>query len=61
MHVAGVLLIFSGWLIALTALAVLHATSIRMTFLSAGIVVEVLGLALLASAYRADVRWKSER
>ena len=61
MRVAGILLMFSGWLIALTSLALLQADTMRMAFLSAGILVEVLGLALAAYAYRADALWESER
>jgi hypothetical protein len=61
MRVAGVLLMFSGWLIALTSLAVLQADAMRLSFLSAGILVEVLGMALVAYAYRADALWESGR
>jgi len=61
MRIAGILLMFSGWSIALTALAVLQAAAMRVGFLSAGGLVAVLGLGLMAYAYRVDARWESER
>ena len=52
LRVIGCVLMFSGWLIALAALALLARFGQRCTFVGAGMAVEVLGLALLAQSYR---------
>jgi hypothetical protein len=45
------LLLLSGWLIVLAALVMLSAFAQRAAFITAGIGVEVLGLALLTHSY----------
>ncbi len=51
MKAAGLLLMPSGWIIALTALAILGSGPARGAFALAGVAVEMLGLALLARAH----------
>ena len=51
MKIAGLLLLVSGWLLALSALALLAAGPARNAFVGAAIAVEALGLVLLARAY----------
>ncbi len=51
MKLIGCLLLLSGWLIALAALAMLASFAQRAAFVAAGMGVEALGLALLAQAY----------
>ncbi len=50
MKAAGLLLMPSGWIIVLSALALLGAGPARGAFALAGVAVEALGLALLARA-----------
>jgi hypothetical protein len=47
----GCLLLLSGWLIVLAALVMLSAFAQRAAFITAGIGIEVLGLALLTHSY----------
>jgi hypothetical protein len=49
----GCLLMVSGWVIALASLLLLAANGQRLLFLLSGLLVELLGLTLLACAYRA--------
>lgn len=51
MKIAGVLLLFAGWILVLAAIALLAATGPRNVFLLAGLGVEILGLVLLARAH----------
>jgi ABC-type transport system involved in cytochrome bd biosynthesis fused ATPase/permease subunit len=48
----GYLLMVSGWLLALAALFLLAGLGQRLTFVVAGLLVELLGLALIAQRYR---------
>jgi ABC-type transport system involved in cytochrome bd biosynthesis fused ATPase/permease subunit len=48
----GSLLMVSGWLLALAALLLLAGLGQRFTFVLAGLLVELLGLALIAQRYR---------
>ena len=52
MSLIGYLLMISGWLLALAALFLLAGLGQRLTFVVAGLLVEVLGLALIALRYR---------
>jgi ABC-type transport system involved in cytochrome bd biosynthesis fused ATPase/permease subunit len=56
LRLVGCFLLLSGWLIVLSALALLAAPGERMTFLAAGLAVEVLGLVLLVQGYRTAQR-----
>ena len=51
MKLAGFLLLLSGWLLVLAAIALLPAGGPRAAFLLAGIGVEVLGIVLAARAH----------
>jgi hypothetical protein len=51
MKLAGFLLLFSGWGICMTALALLPSPSARLGFLLAGMGIEAVGLALVARAH----------
>jgi hypothetical protein len=51
MKTAGFLLLLSGWLLVLAAIALLGAAGPRGAFLLAGIGVEALGLVLAARAH----------
>jgi hypothetical protein len=51
MKLAGFLLLLAGWVIVLTAIALLPAGSVRGAFLGAGIAVEALGLGLVVRAH----------
>lgn len=50
MKLAGFLLLPSGWVIVLAALAMLHGTAVSVFILS-GIAVEILGFVLVARAH----------
>jgi len=52
MKIAGFLLLFTGWILVLVALAILPASSSRTGFILAGIAVEILGLVLAARTHR---------
>jgi len=51
MKTAGLLLLFSGWLLVLAALAMLNGGVARSAFVAAGVLVELLGLALTGRAH----------
>jgi hypothetical protein len=52
MKVLGFLILVAGWAIVLAAVALLPAAPARSLFVTAGIGVEVLGLALAVGAHR---------
>ena len=56
MKLIGCLLLFSGWLIVVAALAMLAGFAQRAAFVAAGMGVEVLGLVLLTQAYTSKQR-----
>jgi len=49
----GCLLMVSGWLIAIAALLLLVGVGQRLAFVMAGLLVESIGLVLVAQSYRA--------
>lgn len=51
MKILGILLLVSGWVIVLAAVALLTAGTPRVVFILAGIGVEILGLGLLIRAH----------
>jgi hypothetical protein len=53
MRIAGFLLLLAGWLLILSALALLARSGPRGAFLLAGTGVELLGLALFARSHLA--------
>ncbi len=53
MRLIGYLLMLSGWLLVFAALLLLAGLGQRFTFVVAGLLVECLGLALVAMRYRA--------
>jgi len=57
MKFLGFALLYSGWLIVVAALALLHGGAPRSAFLLAGVAVEALGLGL---AIRAHIESRSE-
>ena len=52
MRAAGLLLMVSGWVLAMAALRLLVSLGGRVGFVLAGVVVEALGLGLVAWSYR---------
>jgi hypothetical protein len=48
---AGLLLLLSGWLLVLAAIAMLNGGVARNAFVTAGVLVELLGLALTGRAH----------
>lgn len=52
MTLIGYLLLISGWLLAFASLFLLSGLGQRLTFVLAGLLVELLGLALVALRYR---------
>jgi hypothetical protein len=54
----GYVLLVSGWVLVVAALLLLAGTGQRLAFVGAGLVVELLGLGLVAVRYRAMQRWK---
>lgn len=54
----GTLLLLSGWLLVLAALLLLAGLGQRFAFAGAGLLVEFLGLALIAQHYRSLQRGK---
>lgn len=52
MRFIGCLLLISGWLLGLAALVLLSGLAQRFVFLTAGLLVEILGLALVTQHYR---------
>ena len=53
MRAIACLLMFSGWLIVMSAIVLLTRVPERYGFVVAGLAVEMLGLVLLAQQYRA--------
>ena len=53
MNSIGYLLMVSGWLLVFASLFLLAGLGQRFTFVLAGLLVELLGLALIALRYRA--------
>jgi ABC-type transport system involved in cytochrome bd biosynthesis fused ATPase/permease subunit len=51
MRVAGFLLLLSGWVIVLAAVALLHPAAPQAWFVAAGMAVEILGLGAAARSY----------
>jgi hypothetical protein len=51
LRLIGCLLLLSGWLLVLSALVMLPGFAQRAAFITAGIAVEALGLALLTRGY----------
>jgi hypothetical protein len=58
MKLAGLLLLISGWIIALTAIAILPQAGARAGFLLAGLGVEIVGLVLV---FRSHTQPKEDR
>ena len=56
MSLIGYLLMISGWLLAFAALFLLASLGQRFAFVLAGLLVELLGLALIALRYRSMQR-----
>jgi hypothetical protein len=56
MTLIGYLLMVSGWLLVFASLFLLAGLGQRFTFVVAGLLVEVLGLALIALRYRSVQR-----
>ncbi len=52
MGFVGYLFLISGWVLALAALVLLAGAGQRLAFVVAGLLVELLGLALVAQHYR---------
>ncbi len=52
MRLIGYLLMLSGWLLVLASLFLLTRLGQRFTFVVAGLLVELLGLTLIALRYR---------
>jgi ABC-type transport system involved in cytochrome bd biosynthesis fused ATPase/permease subunit len=52
MRLVGCLLMLSGWLLLMAALLLLAGTGQRLAFAIAALLVELLGLGLLAQRYR---------
>lgn len=51
MRIAGFLLLLSGWILVLAAIALLAAAGPRGVFLFAGLAVEALGLVLVVRSH----------
>lgn len=56
MDLIGTVLLVSGWVLGLAALVMLAAVEQRLAFVAAGLLLEVLGLAVIAYRRRA-VEW----
>jgi hypothetical protein len=56
MSLIGYLLLISGWLLVVASLFLLASLGQRLPFVLAGLLVELLGLALIAHRYRAQQR-----
>lgn len=52
MKLAGLVLLLSGWLIVVVALAILPTQTERAAFVVAGLAVEIIGLVLAVRAHR---------
>jgi hypothetical protein len=51
MKILGLLLLFSGWGLVMSALALLRAPGPRVAFIATAMVVEALGLAVMFKAH----------
>jgi hypothetical protein len=51
MKLLGFVLLLAGWIIVLTAIVLLPSMAARAAFVIAGMLVEILGLALVARAH----------
>jgi len=51
MKLAGLLMLFAGWLLIVAAIALLGTSPMRGAFIAAGASVEVLGLGLLIRSH----------
>ena len=58
MKLTGFLLLGAGWLIAVSAVAMLPTAASMAAFVLAGVAVEALGLAL---AFRSHMIWREEK
>jgi len=58
MKIAGFLLLLAGWLLVLSALALLSGGAARGAFILAGMAVEILGLVMV---FRAHLTPKEDR
>ena len=56
MRIIGCVLLVSGWLLLLAALLLLSGLRQRFAFVTASLLVEALGLGVLAYGYRAGLR-----
>jgi hypothetical protein len=54
MRLVGCLLMVSGWLLLMAALLLLDSGVPQLVFVGAGILVEALGVAVLAHRYRTE-------
>ena len=52
MKLAGLGLLLSGWIVAVSALCLLPGMGLRGAFVTAGLLVEMLGLFLMGRAHR---------
>lgn len=59
MSFIGYLLMVSGWLLVVASLFLLAGLGQRLTFVVAGLLVELLGLALIAQRYRSLQRGRA--
>jgi hypothetical protein len=57
----ALILMLSGWAICLAALLLLPTLAPRLAFILTGLAIQILGLALLAHAYRALLQAGSRR
>ncbi len=51
MKILGFLLLLAGWLIVLTAIALLPSAAVRTGFVLAGVAVEILGFGIVIRAH----------
>lgn len=52
MRLAGILLLFAGWMIVFAAVALLPGEGTRAAFVGCGILVELLGLVLVMRSHQ---------
>ncbi len=58
MRIAGVLMLVAGWIISVSAIALLPKVPFRFGFVVAAIAIEALGLVLL---FRSHLRYEEKR
>lgn len=58
MKLAGFLLLMAGWVIVLTAIAVLPPGAVQVAFVLAGLAVEALGMGLVVRAHVPELQEK---